>query len=465
MPQAYDQSFARFIVWGLAATLMVVFSKQFRVGYIHFFAIGFLMCVLWSGVFAVNKSEWLYWALRAFLAITFLSVVVIDEKLLTKTMMLLGVVFICYFWWEYYKKGQFDGLSGLMKQHNYWAAAHFFVIPFCFQGTWKKLGICLVPVMVLHIILLNSRSTMAALVVCSVILMFTCKKIRWYLAVVLVLIGIGLTYTSAFNYDSLHQRFEQWVPTLKMIWNNPMGVGAGSWRLIFPHYAPVMDFPNANETAFFRFPHNDFLWIWAEIGIFGIICYLGMFSVAIKSAWKKKWLLGALIGYMVIAFFTACRDRPFASLMIIVLFAIACPRPDKIKCRKELLIPLTLLLVVLGFHYRASVWDKRLYDATSNSQKLFMTQGYSPFTTLTHKGIPYYWWKGVINYGFGNKELACRQFEVAHRQNPYNVQVLNVKGISMVHQNKIIKAREYFNEAIRICPDFDDARINLGAIQ
>ena len=396
-PSNYDKPSAiRFIVLCSLTMAMVVCSKEFRIGTVHFFAIGFLLCVLWSGLFAVNRSEWLYWVLRAVLAVTFFSVVEIDEKLLVKTMMLLGIVFACYFWYEFFTwsrivgQYQFDGLNGLMKQHNYWAAAHFFVIPFCFYGVWKKLACVLVPVMVAHIILLHSRSAIAALVVTSCVVGIINKKTRWYLLAGVSAMLIYFSTTHLFNYDSLHYRFEQWVPTLKMIHQNPWGVGAGNWWIVFPKYAPAMDFPNAYSQVSFRFPHNDFLWVWAETGIFGIFCYLGMFGIALWSAIKRKahYLIIGLVGYMTLAFFTACRERPFASLMMLVFIVLACERKDEIKCYKEVLIPLTLLLVVLGFQYRSMNWIRCMQKVKTPTLKILQTEGYSPFTTLTYTGMP-----------------------------------------------------------------------------
>lgn len=422
----------------------------------------------------MNKSEWVYWALRAFLMVTFLSVADIDKKLLAKTMMCLGIVFACYFWYEFFMwskvvgQYQFDGLCGLMRQHNYWAAAHFFVIPFCFYGVWKKLAVILVPIMAVHIILLHSRSAIAALAVTACIVFIKYRKDR-VLTIVLGLTALVLLWKSSpyiFTYDSLHQRFEQWIPTLKMIWQNPLGVGAGNWWLLFPKYAPAIDFPDAYQKITFRFPHNDFLWVWAETGIFGIICYLGMFATALWSARKKTWLLIALLGYMTLAFFTACRERPFASLMMMVFIVMACEFKDRIKCYKEVLIPLTLLLVVLGFHCRSLKWNRVMNKVGGNTTlKMMATQGYSPLTTLTYTGTPYFWWRGTLDYTSGNTKRAMYEFEVAHKHNPYNVHVLNGMGIVRGHSGDVEGAKEYFREALRICPSFSDARDNLEGLE
>ena len=475
VPQAYDQACAvRFAIWCAITMLMVACSKEVAIGKIHIFATGFLVCILLSGLPAVNKSEWLYWALRAVLMVSFLSVAKIDVKKLANVMMLLGLVFTAYFWWEYSQLNQLDGMRGLMRQKNYWAGAHFLVIPFCWHalGYCKKLAIPIIILMTMNIIMLNSRSAVAALCVAGLVVLFSYKK-AWLImpfAVALALIPIAISDRSLselFNTMQLQQRFAQWIPTLKMIWMNPMGVGAGNWWLLFPSYAPNIDFPMAYSQVSFRFPHNDFLWVWAETGIFGIIFYLGMFATALWNALKKKqiWLLMAILGYMAIAFFSSPRERPFASLMIVSLFVIACPRPKKIRCPKELLIPLTLFLVVCGFYLRSGVWNKRLASVKTVGDKIATTAGYSPFTQLTYTGMPYYWWKGMSNYTQGNKDLACYQFDQAYKHNPCNVHVINAKGISYMHKGKIEDAKWCFSEALRIAPEFEDPKRNLEKIK
>jgi len=477
---AFDQPMAiRFIVLCLAAMAMVICSKEFRVGSIHIFACMFVVSVLLSGAFAVNKAEWLYWTLRAFLMITLLSVLIIDEKLLAKTMIFLGIVFTAYFWWEFFRQSeslgfwQFEGMSGLMRQKNYWATAHFVVIPFCYYAIEKKFWrIVAIPVMlsmIANIILLGSRSGVLALFVMVIVLSLLNKKVRWYAVVVCVIGGIGFSQLQMCNFESFNHRIEQWIPTLKMIWHHPFGVGAGNWWLLFPKYAPDINFPDAFEKTMFRFPHNDFLWVWVETGFLGIIGYLGMFIVALCSAYKKKaiYLIIAISGYMAVAFFAALRERPFSSLIIILFFILACERKDKIKCFKSLLIPLTLFLVVLCFYLRSSCWYRKMKNNFNNlpQYQLLCTRGYSVFTPLTYSGIPYDWWAADAQYRMGNKVIACVYLERAYKYNPGCVPVIYGKGVSCYYQKKFKEAKEYFEEVLRICPDNKEAKYSLKVMK
>ena len=201
------------------------------------------------------------------------------------------------------------------------------------------------------------------------------------------------------------------------------------------------------------------------MGLVGIICYLGMFAVALWSAKKRTWLLMALLGYMTIAFFSACRERPFASLMMMVFIAIACRRRYTIGVRKEVLILLTLCLVVFGFHYRASCWNKKLRNVQEYEAVIEHARGYSIFTTLTYTGIPWHWWSGMAHYKRGNKEVALNHFNLAYKYNPANVHTLNAIGIVSAELGDKKQAKKYFKEAIRICPTFIDAQLNLGKLR
>ena len=54
-----------------------------------------------------------------------------------------------------------------------------------------------------------------------------------------------------------------------------------------------------------------------------------------------------------------------------------------------------------------------------------------------------------------------RQFEIAYKQNPNNIHVLNGMGIASMHKGEKESAKKYFKEALRICPEFVDAKKNL----
>jgi O-antigen ligase len=452
--------------------VLLCLRKQSKVGIVHLLMAGYLIFAMFSGKYAINHSEWLYSTLRIVLMLSFITVMDIDEKTICKTMLVLGVLFVGYFWYDYSQMGSFHLSRGLMRMVNSWAIAHFLVLPFCYyaitEGFWKKFAWFIGSMMCLNIVLLNSRSAMLAVCVMSAVIFIKHKRTRLpIIGLILTLILLAFTARhgslgNPFNTKTLHMRIEQWVPTLDMIIKNPFGVGNGNWWINFPAYAHDPDFENVYVLNMFRFPHNDFLWVWAEVGIFGFLCYVGMFVWALKGA--KTYLLIGLLGYMTVANFSAVRERPFSSLMLCVFLSLACKRKWTVRPR-YLVIPLLFFMVVLGFRYRSSCWNKKLMRSQSFAQIYEGTAGYSHFSQLTYSGLPYYWWKGMCSLKSRNEELAIKQLRTAYLHNPNNIQAINGMGITYGLEKKYDKAKEYFNEALEICPDFKDAEDNLKRVE
>lgn len=462
---SYDRVLtSRHLIWCALAIVLVVCSKNIKV---NKFAVLYLLLVLTSCMFAINISEWIYAALRAYLFVVFLSIIDIDRKVLAKTMISLGVIFTAYFWFDYFRMGSFAGCRGLMRQRNFWAAAQFFIIPFCYyafqNNTWKRLSVLVAVSMVTNIILLQSRSAMLALFLTPLIV---CRK-RYSIIIAIIIIGtlVVLMWNRLTDSSSLGQRFEQWRYTAAMIQENPFGVGAGNWTIVFPEYVKNFQYPTAFWHETFRHPHNDFIWVTAEIGILGGACYIAMFVTAIYSAVKSKerWLVMALVGYVVIASFSASHERAFASMVAALLISMAY-KGYTIKSSKLIVIPLVLAMVVFGCRYRSSCYNKKLRAVKGWSSAHLYVKGRTVFSTLTHCGIPYYWWEATAYIKEDNTEKAIPLFEKAYKDNPYNVHVINGMGIRCALVGDIEGAKSHFNHALRICPEFEDAKLNLKKV-
>ena len=74
-------------------------------------------------------------------------------------------------------------------------------------------------------------------------------------------------------------------------------------------------------------------------------------------------------------------------------------------------------------------------------------------------------YQGVLNFESKNISVASDQLDRAYEQNPYNIHVINAKGLSCMMKKEKVLAKQYFQKALDICPDFDAARENLERIQ
>ncbi len=274
-------------------------------------------------------------------------------------------------------------------------------------------------------------------------------------------IAFGLANGKVFDSTSLGQRTDQWRCTAEMIRENPYGVGAGNWWMEFPKYAAGIDYPGAHSNEIYRYPHNDYLWVCSESGIGAMACYLGMFIMALYNTRKMPWLVFGIVGYMVIAFFSAPNERPFPSLVLAVFLVMSGGRIWTIKKARILLPVLIFILVVFGYRLKATCYDKILNKQDDPEAIIDATKGESVFASLTYTGMPWDWWRGRAYLELRDRPSAVMHYRKAFEYHPNNPQVLNGMGIVYAFGNNYEEASKHFREAARIAPDFRKAKENL----
>ncbi|MGL5512118.1 MAG: O-antigen ligase family protein, partial [Sporomusa sp.] len=94
-------------------------------------------------------------------------------------------------------------------------------------------------------------------------------------------------------------RIALWESTIAMIFDKPLlGIGWGSYWIVYPKY----DFFLNNPTTTIVHAHNMYLHIAAEIGIPGLIIFLGIIyahakrAINILSQTQNRWVAGAMLG-------------------------------------------------------------------------------------------------------------------------------------------------------------------------
>ena len=105
--------------------------------------------------------------------------------------------------------------------------------------------------------------------------------------------------SSVFHDGGDRGRLTMWKRTLEMVSARPIiGVGAGNWRLAYPAFAQgdLIDPGTVSHR-----PHNDLLWIWAEMGTLGLGLYLfllytaGRMGIALLKRPERRLIGGVLI--------------------------------------------------------------------------------------------------------------------------------------------------------------------------
>ena len=426
-----------------------------------------------SGFQAVNKSEWLYVILKtSLMAISVFVFVPIDKKHLIRALVILGAVYFCIAQYEFLSTPYVDS-KGIFCNRNPWAIAHFLIIPFCFmEKKWKWFARVVAIGLIVNLFLLMTRSALLGFAVFLAAVLVLDKRFRKYIfgsIGIFVFVIICLRMDRFVNLESLGQRKEIWTATLQMISDNPYGIGAGNWWLaIFPYLKDV-NLPNAFTSGIFRHPHNDFLWVFAESGFFGILAFLGLFGFAIRRALKSNIFLAAgLLGCMAIMCFTSfLRERAFLSLILCIMLSMTMENNGiSFKSSRSFfvvcLIILSVFMIDLYYRHRALCFQTQLFKSNKWETAL-ENGGFSVFSTLSFDGIPWYWYLGTAK--MMQNQDAFEEFKTAYKYSPSNIHVLNDLGVSYAIREDLVNAEKYFSEALKINPNFNNAKINLGIME
>ena len=296
--------------------------------------------------------------------------------------------------------------------------------------------------------------------------------------------------------DTLRERLKLWRKTIRMAADHPLsGVGPGQWRIILPAYGfiqKIENTPTGVREIWFQRPHNDFLWVLAENGVPGFLCYTVFFAVLLfyglkvavysKDVEMKLFAIAmvfGLIGYTIIAALSFPKERIFHS----VLFALTAASvisayhrtfPSGIKSVDRniifivgmfFLIPVAFCLV---FGYLRLISDVHVKNAIStlhqhNWQKVVAEIDHvNPLVyNLDPSSMPVRWYRGMAYFELGKLAVARKDFKTAERANPYHIHVLNNLGVCSALEGEFVLAHQYYNRLLSIAPDFRPGISNL----
>gem|GEM_PF-7093260 len=290
---------------------------------------------------------------------------------------------------------------------------------------------------------------------------------------------------------SVNERLVQWNKTKQLIIENPiLGVGPDNWKIRYGENG-LDGLNRAMDYAIFVQPHNDFLWVFSETGMFGMILYLAIFGmvlmgivIAFTSAdemHRKKLivLFASIVGYIILANFTSLRLLVEHQALLLILFAIAIIVFDKFsvynkfKINIKPIIPLVLLFLVGSFVsyiavvriYNMQIFEKTLLASDKKQwQKVLnisdkVNQNYY---NLLHTGQPVDYFKGLANNHLGNLPAAQKNLTNALKVNPINVSSINMLGDVYFKQKQYEKAIGFYQKSLKINPIYEEAKFDLA---
>jgi len=294
-----------------------------------------------------------------------------------------------------------------------------------------------------------------------------------------------------FRYGSGAERLELWKKSISVFKENPIiGNGLGSWKIKVLNYGHKGLETEDNKT-FHQRPHNDFIWILAEQGIVGLLCYLILVSIVISSIIKRitksqnhqeKFFfflcLYTYFGYLIFSFFSFPKERIEHQVILAIMFAIIIiSDSNEVETQKKgwknhaVFLPLIVISFFAFFvgykRYAGEIHLQKAYTARANSEWQIVIseieKAESKYFAIDPMCTPLRWYSGSAYYNMGNQQMAYADFQTSYKLNPNHIHVLNNLGTAYEINGEHDKAIKMYSRALEISPAFNEAQLNLVA--
>lgn len=419
-------------------------------------------------------------------------------------------------------------IKSFFANKNLLASVIFLCFPFFFMGLMLSKKIKIIALIGIlstlpMLLLLGTRTVFLALLVFALVVLsynvknrFGIRKRVIGIASILLLILVAFLYqntkvskvreikdkNAVEQYISRISNEKTWVSRTKF-WDNSIamwkekplfGVGLGNWQVVFPKYGlnQFGEFSIVNGTETLQRPHNDFLNVLCENGILGLLVYIFIFGwmyyqlfILIKGTsdttrWNYIYLLAGLSGYVVISFFDFPMERIEHQIILMLFFAIITSgyynqkniQPESKtgeNVLKYLVITISIYsIIVTSFRFKGEMETVKMYVAKANGQweetLNHANKAENYFYKVDLTSIPIAWYQGLASFNLNETAESVTYFEKAYQIAPYQIQVLNNLAGSYNFQGDRQKAIQYYQKALEISTNFEEARLNLASV-
>ncbi len=423
--------------------------------------------------------------------------------------------------------GLYD-LTATFAHKNIYTQVLLFCLPFSlyaaiiYKKVWKSFGIMISLGLLILITLSMSRAVWLAaffsITVTGIIAFkfrenkqFSLKKPLLYSIGVLFVISSTVAIYSHYDksqaflkqttkilkldHGTAKDRLQLWNKTLQLSLEKPIGgYGLASWKIKILKQGNT-DLKSEDNLTFYQRPHNDFLWIWSEQGIIGILAYIMLFFSTfiflIKMVTNSEYdqyrpfilvVIFSLIAFIIYSFFSFPIDRIEHLLFLALMFGFTLSLYNQGDQQKGFrlsvvsisLIQISSILILIFFILFGSMRFLSEYHLQKAFDAKIKKDWPGVIASINHAQTNYYqidpfstplsWHKGIAHYNLGQMELAKAEFEQAKIYNPHHIHVLN--NLATIHgiMGNIPIAISYYKKAIQIAPNFEDALFNITTL-
>lgn len=294
---------------------------------------------------------------------------------------------------------------------------------------------------------------------------------------------------------STKDRLELWNRTQKLIDENTIfGCGLANWKIEVLKYGSK-DLISEDNKTFYQRPHNDFLWIFAELGIIGFLLfatlllsvYIALIYLIINETEISNLLflyaiLFAISGFLIFSFFSFPRERIEHNFIMAVFMAAIIRRNFTLKesnltvkysfFRIGLMSLIAILIIVASIigilRFNSEIHLKKALIAKSNNNLKIIINEINKSESIVYKidptSTPLEWYKGYAYFQMNEIDSAQVAFKKAILLNPNNIHVLHNLASCLGIKDKPDEAIELYKSALAISPNFEEASLNLCAL-
>ena len=428
-----------------------------------------------------------------------------NEDIFFRSISLVSLIVFISALFNTYVYGIESEVSYLFGHKNLQSSILFICLPFVgitaykSKGFWRIFTLSLFISIVLFIIYSNVRSNQLAIIF-SVILFLGLSLIKktgikkiflfGYLFGLLLSLGWLLTQPESIGSKdpSIEERFGLWSNSFKIIEDDAVtGIGAGNWQHHYTKYGVNHLKRSYDYNISFRRPHNDYLRVFAEVGLVGITVFLlfGFYLVfrSSKSLLDKNNIpllmsLSGIIGISIISFFSFPHERIVHLVLSATLLSYLCskiltPREISLKSKKIFsLIGIVFILMNLGFTYyriKGEYYTKLSLQAQIDQKGrdaiTYGTKALSPFYETDPTGMPIYAYIGWGYHEITNLDSMLYSAEQAYLLRPFDYRILNNYGLILERLHYYRSAKKVFEESHRINSKYEPTIINLSVLE